>query len=102
MCTISIRTFRRYIAIASTIKPETLASGSFDKFGQSGSNHQTLTLQNKLSKQNKHFYLKIGAFTKFLTIIVVHARGKEILILHSLINQAGLSSSAIPRKDIEN
>ena len=31
----------------TTIKPETLASGNFDEFGELGSNHQTLTFQIK-------------------------------------------------------
>ena len=37
-----------------TVKPETLASGNVDKFGELGSNHQTLTFQSKATKQNKH------------------------------------------------
>ena len=36
-----------------TIKPETLASGNFDEFGELGSNRQTLTFQSKATKQNK-------------------------------------------------
>ena len=40
--------------IVHTVKPETLTSGNFDKFGESGSNRQTLTFQSKATKQNKH------------------------------------------------
>ena len=37
-----------YVAMcAYTVKPETLKSGNFDKFGESGSNCQTLTFQSK-------------------------------------------------------
>ena len=36
-----------------TVKPETLTSGNFDKFGESGSNQQTSTFQSKAIKQNK-------------------------------------------------
>ena len=36
-----------------TVKPETLTSGNFDKFGELGSNRQTLTFQSEASKQSK-------------------------------------------------
>ena len=60
-----------------TVKPETLASGNFDEFGELGSNRQTLTFQSKATKQNKHLptyksgQSKISAFAstspKFLS-----------------------------------
>ena len=51
-----------YVCTSDTVKPETLVSGNFGKFGELGSNRQTLTFQtSKISafllnnaKQNKH------------------------------------------------
>ena len=58
----------------SIVKPETLASGNFDKFGELGLNCQTLTLQSKATKQNKNLSTyksatmqsKISAFVSIL------------------------------------
>ena len=52
------------IQCVTTVKPETLASGNFDEFGELGSNYQTLTFQSKATS-------KISAFAsispKFLS-----------------------------------
>ena len=40
-----------------TVKPETLTSQKFDKFGKSGSNRQTLTFQSKATKHYKHLQI---------------------------------------------
>ena len=53
------------------IKPETLTSGNLDKFGKSGSNCQTLTFQNKATKQiSVQYKTTISAFTSILSMFL--------------------------------
>ena len=46
------------VLVVYLVKPETLASGNFDKFGKLRLNRQTLTFQSKATKQNKRLPTK--------------------------------------------
>ena len=46
-----------HLASQMSVKPETLTSQNFDKFGKLVSNCQTLTFQSKATKQNKHLQI---------------------------------------------